>query len=173
MFENKPGLFRLLLAVGFFLLFHNLFAQTADKLPPFGMTLSNGHFFKAADISRGRPILLIYFAPDCDHCHTLMNAFFKQATDFKAVEVVMVTFKPASELVAFEQAYQTSLYPNITVGTEGTTNYLRLFYKLQATPFAAFYNKEGKLISSYRKNPSLEDLLKGLKQLQTANQITK
>lgn len=165
MFEKRVCLFRLLLFGCFFLLSNNLFAQAADTLPPFGMTLSNGRYFKATDIPQGHPVLLVYFAPDCDHCHTLMNAFFKRANDFKAAEVVMVTFKPVNELAAFEQAYQTSLYPNITIGTEGTTNYLRLFYKLQSTPFTALYNKEGKLISSYRKNPLLDELLKQLKQL--------
>ena len=161
------GLFRFLLAGWLFLLSVEGLAQAQEKLPPFRMTLSNGRYFKAADIRKDRPVLLIYFAPDCDHCHTLMNSFFKRAADFKAAEVLMVTFKPVSELSSFEQAYQTSRYPNITVGTEGTTNYLRLFYKLQATPFTALYNKEGKLIQSYRKDPSLDELLKNLNQLQS------
>jgi thiol-disulfide isomerase/thioredoxin len=87
------------------------------------MTLSNGRFFKAADIPKGKPVVLIYFAPDCDHCHTLMNEFFKRAADFKSAEVIMVTFKPVSDVAAFEKSYQTSRYPNIRVGTEGTTYY--------------------------------------------------
>lgn len=157
--------FCLLLVGCLVLLSKEMVAQDSDKLPPFGMTLSNGQHYKAADIPKNRPVLLIYFAPDCDHCHTLMNDFFKRASDFKKAEVVMVTFKPVTELMQFEQAYQTFLYPNIKVGTEGTTNYLRLFYKLQNTPFTALYNREGKLVRSYRKNPSLDDLLKQLKQL--------
>lgn len=140
-------------------------AQSADKLPSFAMSLSNGQYFKAADLPKGKPVLLIYFAPDCDHCHTLMNEFFRRAADFKPVEVVMVTFKPVSEVAAFEQSYQTFRYPNIRVGTEGSTYYLRLFYKLQNTPFTALYNRQGKLVCSYRKQTPLNDLLKQVKQL--------
>ena len=156
-----------LLLVGMLILRpQSLLAQASDKLPPaFGMTMSGGRYFAAADIPKGRPVLLIYFAPDCDHCHTLMNAFFPKAKEFKEAEVIMVTFKPVSELAAFEKSYQTCLYPNIKVGTEGTTNYLRMFFKLQNTPFTALYNKEGKLVKSYRQAPSLNDLLTELKQL--------
>jgi thiol-disulfide isomerase/thioredoxin len=140
-------------------------AQSNDRLPPFNMTLSNGRFFKAADIPAGKPVVLIYFAPDCDHCHTLMNAFFQKAGEFKTAEVVMVTFKPVSEVRTFEQSFQTARYPNIKVGTEGNTNFLRLFYKLQNTPFTALYNRDGKLVVSYRKETPVDELVKQLKKL--------
>jgi thiol-disulfide isomerase/thioredoxin len=113
MFVKTICPFRLLLAGCLFLWSGKGLAQALDKLPPFRMALSNGRFFQASDIPPGRPVLLIYFAPDCDHCRTLMNAFFKQAADFRAAEVVMVSFKPLSELAAFERAYQTARYPNI------------------------------------------------------------
>jgi cytochrome oxidase Cu insertion factor (SCO1/SenC/PrrC family) len=138
-------------------------AQTGGDIPPFSMTLSNGQFFKAADLPKGKPVLLIYFAPDCDHCHTLMNEFFKRTADFKNAEVLMVTFKPASEVTAFVQAYQTFKYANIKVGTEGTSYYLRNFFKLQNTPFTALYNRQGKLIGSYRKTTPLNEVAKLVK----------
>lgn len=165
MMRKKTCLACWLLLGSLVFLSQNIFAQAADKLPAFGMTMSNGRYFTAADIPKGRPVLLIYFAPDCDHCHTLMNAFFQRAPEFEKAEVIMVTFKPVSELTAFEQAYQTFLYSNIKVGTEGNTAYLRMFYKLQNTPFTALYNREGKLVKSYRKSPILNDLLTLLKQL--------
>lgn len=155
----------LLLLGSFFVQPETIAAQRGSDIPPFSMTLSTGQFFKAADLPKDRPVLLIYFSPDCDHCHTLMNAFFKRADDFKTAAVVLVTFKPLSEVAAFVQAYETFRYPNIKVGTEGTTNYLRNFYKLQNTPFTALYNKQGKLISSYRKITPLDAVAKQLKTL--------
>jgi thiol-disulfide isomerase/thioredoxin len=129
------------------------------------MQLSNGRYFSAADIPKGKPVLLIYFAPDCDHCHTLMNAFFPKATAFLRAQVVMVTHRPLAEVADFEKKFRTARFANIKVGTEGTTNFLRLFYKLQNTPFVALYDQEGKLVSSYRKDPAVDVLLQQLKQL--------
>lgn len=165
MIRKTSTLFALMLLTTALLLCKGASAQSPGQLPSFAMTLSNGQYFKAADLPKGKPVLLIYFAPDCDHCHTLMNKIFRQVGEFKAAEVVMVTFKPVSDVAAFEQAYQTYLHPNIKVGTEGSTNFLRLFYKLQNTPFTALYNREGKLVSTYRKEPPVNELLKQLKQL--------
>lgn len=165
MIRKTSTLLALLLLASALLLCKGADAQTPDKLPPFAMSLSNGQYFNATDLPKGKPVLLIYFAPDCDHCHTLMNEFFRRAAEFKPVEVVMLTFKPLSDVAAFEQSYQTFRYPNIRVGTEGSTYYLRLFYKLQNTPFTALYNRQGKLVCSYRKQTPLNDLLKQVKQL--------
>lgn len=143
----------------------NASAQAKNLLPPFSMTLSNGRYFTPAELPKEKPVLLIYFAPDCDHCHTLMNGFFKRVNEFKKVEVVMVTFTPVKEVSDFERSYQTTQYPNIRVGTEGQTNYLRLFYKLQSTPFVALFNRKGELVKSYRKDPSVDALIKALKAL--------
>ncbi len=140
-------------------------AQEKERIPPFRITLANGQFFSATDIAKGRPVVLIYFAPDCDHCHTLMNAFFKKADGFRGVEVIMVTYKPVSEVSAFVRAFGVAQYPNIKVGTEGTTNYLRLFYRLQNTPFTALYDKKGKLVKTYRKEPRVDNLLAELGRL--------
>ena len=140
-------------------------AQTKDTLPLFGMTLSNGRYFQSNAFPKNKPVVLIYFAPDCDHCHTLMNAFFQRASDFQTATVVMVTFKPVNELIAFERSYQTNQYPHVIVGTEGAAQWLRRYYRLQSTPFTALYDKEGKLVVSYRKDTPVATLLQQLNKL--------
>ena len=37
------------------------------KLPPFRMQTSSGKIFKAEQLPMGKPIILIYFDPGCDH----------------------------------------------------------------------------------------------------------
>src|SRR5256885_13945733 len=135
-------------------------AQTNNTIPPFKMLQSKGTYYSAKDLPHGKPVVLIYFAPDCPHCLTLMNALFKKIKDFKKAEIVMVTFKPIDELLPFEKQYQTYKYPNIKVGTEGTTFYLRYYYNLTNTPFTALYNKKGNMVYSYRKETPVDDLIK-------------
>lgn len=142
----------------------NTAAQSAP-LPPFKMLLSNGQFFTASDLAKNRPVVLIYFAPDCEHCQQLLHAVFEKIDAFKKAELVLVTFKPVSELLLFERSYQTAKYSNVKVGTEGTTFYLRNFYKMQHTPFTALYDKGGKLVDAYRKEPPVEDLINRLNSL--------
>ena len=47
-------------------------------MPAFKMLLTDGSFYTAADLPVGKPVVLIYFAPDCDHCQELIAAFFKK-----------------------------------------------------------------------------------------------
>ena len=129
------------------------------------MTLSNGRYFRSSEIQQNTSVLLIYFAPDCDHCHTLMNELFQRANDFKAATVLLVTYKPVAELPAFEQAYKTYQYPFVRVGTEGTGFFLRQFYKIQQTPFTALYNRKRQLVNSYRKTTPLDEISRLLKKL--------
>ena len=135
------------------------------KIPPFKITQSNGNTFKAQDLPIGKPIIIIYFSPDCDHCNTFMNAFFKQPTAFAKASVAMITYLPVDKLAEFEKKYGSKKYHNIYSGTEGYSFFVRDYYKLTEMPFAALYNKAGNLIKSYNKSIPLNELADKLKSL--------
>jgi thioredoxin-related protein len=139
----------------------------SQSLPPFQMVLSTGKVFKAStDLpKRGKPLILIYFDPDCDHCQKLMKDLFKKINNFKKAEIVMVTFKSITELVTFEKKYSTHNYTNIITGTEGSFFYLRNYYQLVKMPFIALYDQNRNLRYSYRQETPVDDLIKRLKNL--------
>jgi thiol-disulfide isomerase/thioredoxin len=138
---------------------------SSQTIPPFKMVLSDNTISTANDLPKGKPVVLIYFDPDCDHCQKLMTALFKKINDFKKAEIVLVTFKTTGDVVAFEKKYNTKKYSNIKVGTEGTSFYLRMYYGLMTMPFTALYDKNRNLNYSYRKETPVDDLLKRLKNL--------
>src|SRR6186713_267180 len=117
--------------------------MNSQTIPPFKMTLSNNKILNAADLPKGKPLVLIYFDPDCDHCQKLMTELFKKINSFKKVEMVLITFKPVTDVAVFEKKYSTPRYANLTVGTEGTGFYLRNYYKLVKMPFTAIYDSKG------------------------------
>jgi thioredoxin-related protein len=129
------------------------------------MTLSNNKIFNAVDLPKGKPFVLIYFDPECDHCQKLMNELFKKIKSFKKVEMVLITFKSVTEVAAFEKKYTTSKYANMRVGTEGTLFYLRNYYKLVKMPFTALYDSKGNYSYSYRDETPVDDLIKRLQGL--------
>ncbi|GAC1419067.1 MAG: hypothetical protein NVS1B13_03290 [Flavisolibacter sp.] len=92
-----------------------------------------------------------------------MHGFFPKIKALKAAEIILVTFKPVDEMVAFEKQYQTQNYPNIVVGTEGTSFFLRYYYKLTKTPFTALYDKKRNLVYSSRDENSVNELIKQFK----------
>jgi len=160
----KSFLFGALLFGVIFCLSSDIWAQS-NKVPPFRMTQSNGKLFNATNLPYGKPILLIYFSPDCDHCQVMMKEWFKKADDFKKASVVMISFLPIDKMAAFEKDFKTNLYPNIIVGTEGLSFFVRNYYRIADMPFMALYDKDGNLITSHEKNIPLNELVNRLKKL--------
>ena len=137
----------------------------SQNLPPFKMYRSDKTIFSVAELPKTKPIVLIYFDPDCEHCQKLMKELFQKIDAFKKAEIIMVTFKSMEEVAAFEKQNNTQKHSNIVVGTEGTGFYLRNYYGLVTMPFTALYDKNGNLKYSYRKGTLVDDLINRLKNL--------
>jgi thiol-disulfide isomerase/thioredoxin len=140
-------------------------SKPGSAIPSFKILKSNGSYFTNNDIRKNNPLVLIYFAPDCDHCIKLMDELFKKIHQFDKATVVMVTFKAPNDVAWFERKYQTAQYPNILVGTEGTSYVLRNYYRLGKTPFVAIYDKKGKLVFSYKNDPTASEILARFKKV--------
>ena len=162
--KKKLSFWLVLLIITSAILFSSKMA-VAQSMPDFRMQLTNGKIFSAKDLSKDKPVIIIYFAPDCEHCQALMNEILTKIQNFKKAQVVMVTFKPVNEVIDFEKHYQTAKYPNIKVGIEIPIFFFKNFYNLQNTPFTALFSKQGKLIISYQKETPVDDLIKHLKLL--------
>ena len=135
------------------------------KLPPFKMVQSNGKMFKAENLPIGKPIIIIYFSPDCDHCEIFMKDFLKKESGFKKASIAMITYLPVERVAKFMKDFSLNKYPNIYVGTEGNYFFVRNYYKIMDLPFAALYTKEGVFVKSYEKNIDLNDLSRRLNNL--------
>ena len=138
----------------------------AGKIPPFRMIQPNGKLFRAQDLPMGKPIIIIYFSPECNHCEKLMKELFKQPADFRKASIAMITYLPVERVSKFVKDYNLSKYPNIYAGTEGTSFFVRNYYKITDMPFAALYTKNGDLVKSYSKEVSLKDLSARLRNLE-------
>jgi peroxiredoxin len=140
-------------------------ACAQDKIPALKLMQTNGTFYTSKDLPKNKPVVLIYFAPDCEHCQKLMAELFKKISGFRKCELVLASFKPLGDIKTFEQQYFIKKYPFIKIGTEGNTFYLRYYYKIEHTPFTALFDKRGKLIVSYRNETPVDELIKKLKAL--------
>jgi thioredoxin-related protein len=137
----------------------------ANKLPPFRIMQSSGKVFRAEDLPMGKPILLIYFSPDCDHCEKMLKEFFGKAVQFKEASVAMITYLTLDKVAKFEKDYPVKKYANIYTGTEGTTFFVRDYFKITEMPFAVLYTKTGDFVQSYSRQIPLKDLATKLKSL--------
>ena len=139
-------------------------AQTG-KLFPFQIMRPNGKIFTAQNLPYEKPIVIIYFSPDCEDCLSFMDKFFTRIKDFDKASVVMISYFPIKDLAKFSVKYKTANYKNIIVGTEGSSFFVKDYYKIMDLPFAALYDKDGNIQSSYQKNIPINELISKLKKL--------
>jgi thioredoxin-related protein len=137
----------------------------SGKLPPFAMMQADGKIFKAQDLPVEKPIVIIYFSPECDHCETLMKDFISKEASFRKTSVVMITHLAVDKVSKFVKFYGLNKYRNVYVGTEGTWLFVKNYYKIVEMPFIALHDKHGNLIKMYREEGALPDLVKQLNSL--------
>lgn len=130
------------------------------------MVLSNGKVFKAQDLPFGKPILIIYFSPECEDCQKLTDEILARINDFRNVSIAMITYLPVESVSKFVFKNKLSSYSNIYTGTERPSLFVKNYYNIGLFPFVALYNKNGDLIKKYTsKEISLSDLTSRLKLL--------
>lgn len=130
----------------------------SGKLPPFSILQPNGKNYRAQNLPFEKPIIIIYFSPDCEDCLVFMDKFFKRANDFRNASVVMISYFPIKDVAKFALKYKATNYKNITIGTEGSSFFIKDYYKIMELPFLALYDKDGNIQTSYQRNIPLNEL---------------
>jgi thiol-disulfide isomerase/thioredoxin len=147
-----------------FIISQNLYSQSG-KVPPFKIILADGSVFKAENLPVGKPVIIIYFSPDCEDCQKLTEELLNRMNEFKGASIVMVTYLQVDNVKQFVSRYKLNMYPNMFVGTEGSTFIVRYYYNIVHFPFMAVHNKNGDLLKIYNKEENLDDVSNRLRKL--------
>jgi len=138
-------------------------AAPGPSLPDFRILLSTGKYYTLKDVDKTKPVLLIYFSPDCDHCMTLMKDIFSKINLFNSVELLMISFRPIEEIRQFSADFKTEKYKNIKLGTEGYTFAVRDYYNFIRTPFLVLYNSKLEFHTFFSEKITADEISKRIK----------
>jgi thioredoxin-related protein len=135
-------------------------------IPPYNILTTDSVNETPANLKKNKPVMIIYFSPDCSHCQHLMYEMKPQMSAFKNIQVIMITFaEPLKASQVFYRDFDLKKYPNFTVGTEGYSMKVQKYYQLRSTPYIALYDKNGKLVKAYEKAPKIEELAAEVKKI--------
>ncbi len=141
-------------------------AERAQHLPPYRIVNVDSVLITPARLKKNKPVMLIYFSPDCGHCQRLMYEMKPKMKEFGDAQIVMITFTQYRAIKNFYHDFGLAAYPNITVGTEGYTYFVQRYYEVKTTPFVAVYDRKGKLVKVFDKQPEVKDLIEAAKKAQ-------
>lgn len=136
-----------------------------NKVPPFQIMQANGKVFSARNLPMGKPIVIIYFSPDCRECHDLTKELLNRINEFSNTSIAMITNLPLNMVKTFVSEFNLEMYPNIFAGTEGYSSFTGAYYNVGTIPFIAFHNKDGDLVKTYSGEVNVGDLLLNIKGL--------
>ena len=146
-------------------------ADTAVKpkpIAPFRILTSDSTWFTPANLKKEKPVVIIYFSPDCSHCQRMMYELKPKLNQLKNIQVVMITWSKDYDIRGireFKRDYDLKKYANFTLGTEGYTMLVQKYYEVKTTPYIAMYNSAHKWVKAFDKVPKTEDVLASAKAL--------
>ncbi len=110
------------------------------------------------DLPKKKPVMLMVFSPDCQHCQHETEELVKSIDKFEKVTIIMATMRPYADMMAFREKYGLAQYKNIIMGQD-IQFFLAPFYSIVNLPFLAFYDKKGKLISVFAGSMPVDKVL--------------
>jgi len=128
-------------------------------IPPFKLLkVDSSSYFTKNDLKRTKPVLIILFNPDCDHCKHETEEILKNMDQLKNVQIVMATNMSFQMMKSFYEEYDLQRFENITVGQD-IQYMLPSFYQIRFMPYMAMYDKRGNLLTSFEGSMKIEDLI--------------
>lgn len=119
------------------------------NIPPFKLLLTDSStYITKDDLGKKKPVMIMLFSPDCDHCKHETEDIISHIDEFKKIQIIMSTVNPFDKMVDFYNKYDLKRFDNIIVGKD-VSYFFPVFYSIHSLPFLAFYNKKKELISVF------------------------
>lgn len=153
-----------LMAISFFSCRSRSVDESAiSKLPSFKMRLLDSVTLLSADsIPAGRPVVLIFFRPDCSHCKRETQAILDHAGMLKDISILMVTNSSFFQIRDFYESFHLDRYRNVEVGKDYEHSFYQAF-RPTSVPFTVIYNRERRLIKIYSEEADIKNILTAIR----------
>jgi len=133
--------------------------KSDQTLPAFNiLEVDSTTVFNTDKLPSGKPIVLMYFSPDCEHCQHQTEEILKNMDSLKQVRFVMLTALPFDKMKNFYSFYKLSNYKNIIMGRDYEFFFSR-HYGSQYVPYLAIYDRHKKLLKVFDGGTKVSTLI--------------
>lgn len=166
----KKNLYFLTLAIAMLIALPGKGQQTATQepqlpylsdqtLPSFNiLEVDSTTLFNTNKLRPGKPIILMYFSPDCEHCQHQTAEILEHMDSLKEAQFVMLTALPFDKMRNFYLYYKLANYKNIIMGRDYEFFFSR-HYGSQYVPYLAIYDRHKKLMKVFDGGTTVNNLI--------------
>lgn len=133
--------------------------QKDSTIPAFNLLLTDSTWFSKDLLPGQKPVIIIYFSPECGHCQLTAHAFEEKKDELKDIFFVWVSYLPVDTVKKFAEDYKMLDEENVRIGRD-PNYFIPSYFRVKFTPFMAVYNKEGKLLKTYESGTDPDTLVK-------------
>ncbi len=113
--------------------------------------------FSREDLVKKKPVVFMIFSPDCEHCQHETEQLLANINKFKNTQIVMITYLPYDEMIAFYKNYKIANYPQITMARD-TKFFFPVFFKVRNLPSIFLYDKKGDFKKAFEGSVKIDDI---------------
>ena len=128
-------------------------------VPPFKLLQTDSISVLTKDnLKKNKPVLIVLFNPECDHCKHETEEIIKHIKELKKVQIIMATMAQYAQMKDFYTKYDLNKFKNIKVGQD-FQYMLPSFYMAHSLPYLAMYDQKGNLLTTFEGSMKIEDLI--------------
>jgi len=133
--------------------------KKTKALPQFKILQGDSTWYTNSDLPKNKPVVLIYFSPECGHCQLTAKDLESKMDKLQDVLFLMISYHTPQQIQQFAKDYKLDHYKNVRLGRD--PNYaIPSFYRVKFTPFMAVYDKNGKFVKAWEQGTDADTLIK-------------
>jgi hypothetical protein len=136
--------------------------QALANMPSFNMLLTDSTtVLNAEEIPIGKPILLLYFRPDCPYSKQETKTLLEHIDLLKNARIYFISTAPLKDIKVFYQHFNLARFSNFTVGRDHYFSFYQAF-RPSSVPYIAIYDCNKKLVKIYNEAADIDHILKAI-----------
>jgi thioredoxin-related protein len=136
--------------------------QRYPTMPAFRiLMLDSVMMINTYNIPKGKPTILMYFSPDCDHCEKMTETMLKHIDELKDTRIFLFSPMSLSLIRSFNEKLKLKDYNNIVIGQDFDHIFSK-YYGAKYVPYIAIYDRDKKLVRTFEGGAKIEQLIKAV-----------
>jgi thioredoxin-related protein len=131
-------------------------------VPPFSIiTAPDSIKFTKDDLQKKKPVMIMIFNPDCEHCQHETRELIAHMDLFKNIQIIMTSPLEYYYIKKFYDDYKIADYPNIIMGRD-PGYYFGTFFHIRYFPAIFLYDKKGNFVAQFDGSVPVEKIAAAL-----------
>ena len=136
-----------------------------NEIPSFDLLLIDSiTHFSTDRIPSGKPIVLLYFSPDCEHCQKLTADIINHMNILNNINFYFITYDPYDRMKTFDYYFGIGRFSNIRIGRD-IKYYFPSHFPSVSPPYMAIYDSHKRFRGVYKGEIKTDTLINFLNHL--------